>query len=165
LEGSEAINVLGAIWKESHYVTKDALNRAGMTRISDANEELSQLGLAHSFPETNSGRSMIAAYGRIRLVIIAASAYGLIERKEVSRVKTQIAGTTLLHRFMVELGQAQLKEIRRILLFARGPDAELLNGTRGPARRDDMPMENSDAQWPSELPSGRRVLREEYRKR
>jgi hypothetical protein len=105
LDTSEAGSILTFLWKDSLFVSDDELSSAGLLR-SFSPSRLTVHSLAVSLAETPG--DVAATNSRVRLIVSAGAAFGLIDRSQVSRNKTLISGSELLHQFMIRLGIANV---------------------------------------------------------
>jgi hypothetical protein len=91
--------VLGIVWQASEFVSKGASATAGLTQ--EKNECLNSHRLAVRLSLRPS--DLAKTNTRVRSIAIAASAYGLVERKTKHPTRVDLKGTLLLHKFMMEI--------------------------------------------------------------
>jgi hypothetical protein len=114
LEAYETYPILRVIWKESPYVTDSELEASGYMR-SFRPGTLTCHGFAERIAESDTDVGKVNK--RIRTIVDASSAYGLIEKQKVGlRKKNLLVGSEFLHEFMVELSKMH----ERILDGKRG---------------------------------------------
>jgi hypothetical protein len=122
LEGNEASSVLEILWRESSYVDERELSYAGYSKCFE-DIFLTCYNLAVFL--ANGKEDVAATNSRVRIIIAAGAAYGLVHKKRLSRTKTLICGTEFLHKFMVELwGIKNANSCAQILL--QDPGARIL---------------------------------------
>ena len=122
LQGNEASSVLEILWRESSYVDERELSYAGYPKFFE-DKCLTCYNLAVFLAY---GKEDVAATNsRVRIIIAAGAAYGLVHKKQLSRTKTLICGTEFLHNFMIELwGLKNANSCAQILL--QDPGARIL---------------------------------------
>ena len=108
----EAQWILAIIWRESKYVSDSDLAVAGLSRLFPGGD-LTAFGLAVKLAELTE--DCAALNTRIRNIAIAAHAFGLVERSNISATKVSITGTALLHSVMTRLAQEYAAAARMIL--------------------------------------------------
>jgi hypothetical protein len=112
LENDEANSVLTILWRESSYVTEDELSHDGFAKLFLENP----LTTYHLAVHLASGKNEVAATNsRVRLIVAAGAAFGLVTKKQLTRTKVYIFGTELLHDFMVRLGFENASSCAQIL--------------------------------------------------
>jgi hypothetical protein len=63
----------------------------------------------------SSKHEVAATNSRVRLIVAAGTAFGLINKKQLSSTKIHIAGTEFLHEFMIRLGFENARSCAQIL--------------------------------------------------
>jgi hypothetical protein len=104
LEDEEAYSILMTTWKESPFVTEEALAMANMDRIFK-NAPLTVYGLAAKISVT--ALDLAKTNSRIRAIAIAAEAYGLVERSGVKTNSRPLSATALLHQLILTIFEKQ----------------------------------------------------------
>ena len=101
LSGEEAQRILEALWKESKFVTSSELLDAGYSKeFSQEGLNSHKLGVRLAEDKTK----VSATVSRVRSIIIAGCAYGLVSKDRTHVKNSPVQGTLLLHNLMVELG-------------------------------------------------------------
>ena len=101
LSGEEGSRVLEIVWKESELVQQTDLAAAGYKGKS-----FREIATCHALGLllAQNKHEVAATVTRVRNIVIAGSAYGLIRREKLRTKMVAIHGTPALHSFMVELG-------------------------------------------------------------
>ncbi len=107
LSEPDAYTVLVIIWQASPYVTDLHISNAGLKKKQF--NSLNSYSLAVRLAQRPSEVAKLNT--RIRGVALAAAAYGLVERIEVHRTLVELRATPLLHEFMIELSELDLRVI------------------------------------------------------
>jgi hypothetical protein len=112
IKDDEANLVLTILWRESPYVSEDELSYDGFSKIFVD----SPLTTYHLAVYLADGKNEVAATNsRVRLIVSAGAAFGLVTKRQMTRTKVYIVGTELLHNFMVRLGFENGKSCAQIL--------------------------------------------------
>src|SRR5262249_2266256 len=101
LESHEANTVLSILWRESPYITDDELAYDGHAKLFGENPLTCYCLAVHL---AGSKNEVAATNSRVRLIVAAGTAFGLVSKKHLASTKIQIFGTEFLHNFMVRLG-------------------------------------------------------------
>ncbi len=97
--------VLQFVWKESLFVSADALTAAGIQRLTHGGP----LTVQTLTTLLHTGASNIsAALRRVDAILRAGKAYGLIETRAIDSKMIEIAGTAVLHAFMLRVYVGQV---------------------------------------------------------
>jgi hypothetical protein len=105
LRSPDAQNVLAYLWKESPFVSDQALALAGLSR-DYFGRDITASALASEFAE--SPKEVSKMYSSIRNIAISASAFNLVERNEIWSTKVILKGTKLLHTFMCNVSETNI---------------------------------------------------------
>jgi hypothetical protein len=97
----EANTVLLVLWRESRYVTEDDLAYDGYSKLFMENPLTAYRLAVYLSPTKNE---VAATNSRVRLIVTAGTAFGLIHKRQLAPTNIHISGTELLHNFMVRLG-------------------------------------------------------------
>lgn len=112
LLSSDAFKVLSIIWKESSFVTDEALAEAGLTRAYKANELTAHRLAADLTEDTHE----VAKFNsRIRTIGMAAASYELTDRALVHSTRVILKGTDILHQFMTDLSAKNILAMARFV--------------------------------------------------
>ena len=112
IKDDEANLVLTILWRESPFVSEDELSYDGFSKIFVDNP----LTTYHLAVYLADGKNEVAATNsRVRLIVSAGAAFGLVTKRQMTRTKVYIVGTELLHNFMVRLGFENGKSCAQIL--------------------------------------------------
>jgi hypothetical protein len=112
IKGDEANLVLTLLWRESSYVGDNDLSYDGFSKLFLGNP----LTTYHLAVYLASDKNEVAATNsRVRLIVSAGAAFGLVAKRQLTRTKVYIVGTELLHNFMVQLGFENANSCARIL--------------------------------------------------
>jgi hypothetical protein len=128
LNSIDAYKVLAVIWKESPFVDDDVLAKAGLSREYKG-RALTSYTLAADFSETPQQVGKLNS--RIRDIGLSAAAYQLIDRQYVHNTKAILTGTTILHSFMLHLGE------KNSLAMARFVPLSAVMSASPPANSDE----------------------------
>lgn len=128
LDDEEANAVLRVVWRESQHVTPEALQNVKLYRHFE-DGSLTAWGMATRMAGTPA--ELAATSSRIRNIVIASQAFGLVERGQISSTNKPIVGTELLHHFIVKLTENEFR-----LLADLGPLLSLLNPSLGSPTSD-----------------------------
>jgi hypothetical protein len=112
LESEEANLVLSILWRESPYVSEDELAYDGYSKLF-FEKPLTSYHLTVYL--ANSKNEVAATNSRVRLIIAAGAAFGLVDKRQLTCTKAYIFGTEFLHDFMVRLGFENAKSCVQIL--------------------------------------------------
>ena len=112
LEGLEANTVLSVLWRESPYITHHELSYDGHTKLFNETPLTCYCLAVHL---ASSKHEVAATNSRVRLIVAAGAAFGLINKKHLSSTKIHIAGTEFLHEFMIRLGFENARSCAQIL--------------------------------------------------
>jgi hypothetical protein len=100
------------LWRESPYVTGDELAFDGYAKLFSEHPLTCYCLAVH----LASGKNEVAATNsRVRLIVAAGAAFGLIRKRHLTPTKIHILGTEFLHKFMVRLGLENASSCARIL--------------------------------------------------
>jgi hypothetical protein len=112
LDDDEAYRMLLVFWRESPFVTDEVLNRVNLGR-QFANGPLTAWGLAQELTSkvTEVGRMN----SRVRAIVMAAEAFGLVERNQHRRTSKPIQATLVLHELMIALSENQYRLITELI--------------------------------------------------
>jgi len=110
--------VVSILWKESSFVTERDLQDAKMAKRFPENA-ITQHRLAVALATKPS--EVAALTYRVRNICIAAAAFGLVERDEISETKVLLRGTNQLHRLMLAVGQTQFTAVRSVATMRSVP--------------------------------------------
>lgn len=101
LSSEEANMVLDIIWKESDYVPETSIIMAGFQgKTFSGSVRCYSLGVLLA----NDKNDVAATVTRVRNIVIAACAYGLVSRDQVNFKNTPVQCESLLNEIMLELG-------------------------------------------------------------
>ena len=120
LTGNEANIVLSILWKESTHVTENELAYDGHSKLF-VDRPLTSYHLAVYLAGTKN--DVAATNSRVRLIVAAGVAFGLIGKRQLTPTKIYIFGTELLHNFMVRLGLENANSCARVLW--QNPDVRI----------------------------------------
>jgi hypothetical protein len=115
LRTPDAGKVLAITWKESEFVSDEALTDAGLSRVYNE-KDLTAHSLAVALAE--SPQDVGKLNSQIRNIGIAAAAHQLIGRDELHSTKVLLRGTFLLHDFMVNLSEKYITAIANFIPVA-----------------------------------------------
>jgi hypothetical protein len=101
LQSYEANTVLSILWRESEYVTEDDLAYDSHSKLFLENPLTTYRLAVHLSPTKND---VAATNSRVRLIVKAGLAFGLVEKRQLTPTNIHIFGTELLHNFMARLG-------------------------------------------------------------
>ena len=101
LQTYEAHTVLFILWRESKFVTEDDLAYDSHEKLF-LESPLTTYRLAVHLSRTKN--DVAATNSRVRLIVAAGAAFGLVEKRQLTPTNIHILGTELLHDFMVRLG-------------------------------------------------------------
>jgi hypothetical protein len=124
LKSNEAHNVLSIIWKESTFVTAEALAQAGVGREYQGTD-LTAHRLAVDLCERPQDVSKVNS--RVRNIAIAAASFHLVDRTLAHSTKTVMSGTRTLHEFMTELNSVNIKTLASLLPILHSVSSESLS--------------------------------------
>lgn len=103
LEQFDTYEILFLIWKESSFVSEEALIQAAMGKSYTQNEmSVHRIGVDVSDCSQDVSKNV----SWIRSIVIAAEAFNLVKRIEISKTKVSISATSVLHNFMKEFGNS-----------------------------------------------------------
>jgi hypothetical protein len=105
LKKIDAYKILAFLWKESEFIGEEVMAQLGL-RKSYKGKSLTAHHLAADLAET--GAEVAALNSRIRIIAIAASNFGLVDRESLNSTTVILKGTALLHQFMTGLATQNL---------------------------------------------------------
>jgi hypothetical protein len=120
IKGDEAHAVLTILWRESPYVSADELSYDGFLKLFVEKP----LNTYHLAVYLAGGKNEVAATNsRVRLIVSAGAAFGLVTKRQLTRTKVYVVGTELLHNLMVRLGFENANSCAQIL--SQDPEARI----------------------------------------
>jgi hypothetical protein len=104
LRQTSTLQILSLLWKESSFVPETALAQEGLGKTycgQSLNAHMMGADVSKQPREVSKNVS------RVRSIMLAAEAYGLVDRITINKTKVTVRGTSRLHTFMKDFG-AQL---------------------------------------------------------
>jgi|ERR1019366_5167655 hypothetical protein len=112
LSSEESSQVLDIVWKESEFVVKYELLESGYTdKAFTKPMTCHALGIMLA----DDKNEVAATVTRVRNIVLAGSAFGLIQRYQKHAKSVPFSGTESLHDFMIELGVRNIRQCRRFI--------------------------------------------------
>lgn len=118
LNSIDAYKVLVNLWKESEFVTDEALAEAGLCREYQGRDVTAHT-LAVDLAQTTQQVSKMNS--RVRMIGLSAASYNLVDRKLVYSTKALLKGTNLLHAFMSRLSAKNILALSDFAPLASTP--------------------------------------------
>jgi hypothetical protein len=112
LDSLEANKILSILWRESPYVTDDELSYDGHVKLFS---ETSLTCYCLAVHLASSKNEVAATNSRVRLIVAAGAAFGLISKSHLAPTKIHIIATEFLHEFMIRLGFENARSCAQIL--------------------------------------------------
>ncbi len=109
---NNAQRILTIIWKESDHISSSEISRSGLQKDFPENS-LTVYSLAVHICESPEDLASTNTY--IRNTVIAAEAFGLVQRYHVSSKKIVISGTISLHNLMINIADGYNNILRQRL--------------------------------------------------